>query len=58
MGHRDSRGGAGALFDLPVVAVGSVVSVTDAAGQEHRYQVTSNQSISKQVEEAFKPKKK
>jgi hypothetical protein len=49
MGHRDSRGGAGALFDLPSVPVDSTITVTDADGAVHRYQVTSNDSISKQV---------
>ncbi len=49
MGHRDSRGGRGALFDLPTVAVGSIVTVTDQAGVAHQYRVTSNESIAKKV---------
>lgn len=49
MGHRDSKGGKGALWTLPNVAVGSTITVTDAAGVAHSYEVTSNESISKQV---------
>ena len=49
MGHRDSRGGKGALFSLPNVPVGTVVDVVDAAGVSHQYRVVRNESISKQV---------
>ncbi len=49
VGHRDSRGGRGALFDLPLVPVGAVITVTDASGATFRYQVTANASISKQT---------
>jgi sortase (surface protein transpeptidase) len=49
MGHRDSRGGKGVLFTLPVVEVGTQIVVTDAEGVRHPYRVVSNESISKTV---------
>jgi hypothetical protein len=49
MGHRDGVGLKGALFDLPTVAVGSTIVVTDAEGIAHPYRVERNESISKQV---------
>lgn len=49
MGHRDSRGGQGVLFTLPVVQVGAQIVVTDAEGVRHPYRVVSNESIAKTV---------
>lgn len=49
MGHRDGKGARGALFDLATVPVGSTITVSDAAGVQHTYQVTSNESIAKRV---------
>jgi len=49
MGHRDSRGARGALYDLATVAPGSVIEVTDRAGATRRYAVASTTSIAKQV---------
>ena len=49
MGHRDGVGVKGALFDLPNVAPGSTIVVSDAEGIAHTYRVEQNESISKQV---------
>lgn len=49
MGHRDSRGGTGALFALGEVPVGATVTVVDAAGVPHAYRVVSNEVIDKRV---------
>jgi hypothetical protein len=47
-GHVDTAAeGPGALFDLRAVEVGAEVTVTDAEGADHRYQVVSRDRITK-----------
>jgi hypothetical protein len=47
-GHVDTAAdGPGALFDLRTIEIGAEVTVTDADGTDHRYQVTSRDVITK-----------
>ncbi len=49
VGHRDSKGGRGALFDLEAVPVGANLAVTDEAGGTTAFLVVSNASIDKRA---------
>ncbi len=49
-GHVDAAGkGPGVLFDLRGVEIGTVVTVVDEAGAEHRYEVVGRETIVKDV---------
>jgi hypothetical protein len=49
-GHVDSRElGPGAFFDLRTLDVGARVTVTDSAGDEHRYDVVARRTYDKSV---------
>lgn len=49
-GHVDAAGeGPGALFPLREIAVGTVVTVTDEAGEQHAYEVVGRETITKSV---------
>jgi len=49
-GHVDAAGeGPGALFDLRGVEIGTIVTVVDETGGEHRYEVVGRETIVKDV---------
>lgn len=49
-GHVDAAGeGPGALFELRGVEVGALITVTDAAGAAHEYEVVGRETVTKDV---------